>query len=70
MSPCRYGHFLRYEKLFGGNEVSLDNVFEIVTREVETIVERNQHDQQNARPSGLNFGSNQMNPVNQERKVE
>ncbi|MBO1910254.1 hypothetical protein [Sporosarcina sp. 6E9] len=62
---------LRYEKLFGGNEVSLNNVSEIVTREVETIVERNQqHDNHHVRPSGLSFSSNQMNPVNQERKVE
>ena len=46
---------LRYEKLFGGNEVSLNDVAESDKREIETIVDRNQHDSHNVRPSGLSL---------------
>lgn len=58
---------LRYEKVFGGEEVSLKKVSQIVIREVETIVNKNpDHFNNNQRPG---FTRN-VNQVDQERKVE
>jgi len=58
---------LRYEKVFGGEEVSLNKVSQIVIREVETIVERSPNSINNTQKSGLNINVNQ---ANQERRVE
>lgn len=58
---------LRYEKVFGGEEISLKKVSQIVLREVETIVNKNpDHFNNHERPG---FTRN-VNQVDQERKVE
>lgn len=55
---------LRYEQLFKSEEVELKNVSQIVTREVETIVDR-RHDA--SHPNEFGAGHNH---VNQEREVK
>lgn len=59
---------LRYEKVFGGEEVSLKNVSQIMMREVETIIDKNPDSfTNNQQRQSINRNVNQ---VNQERKVE
>lgn len=58
---------LRYEKLFGSDEVPLDRVAQIVIREVETIVD-NQSNSNNRSLTSNQRGQHQ--PINQQRKVE
>lgn len=60
------GH-LRYEKVFGKQEVPLNKVAQIVMREVETIVDTRSSPNDNSMRTNRH-GHNQ--PINQERKVE
>lgn len=68
---------LRYEKLFGGEEVELKHVAQIVVREVETIVDNHKNDPSrhslDDRNVDVKFGNIRINDgprVDQERKVE
>lgn len=58
---------LRYEKVFGGEEVSLKKVSQIIIREVETIVNKTPDTSNNNHSPGINRN---VNHVNQERQVE
>lgn len=62
---------LRYEKVIGGEEVALKHVTQIITREVETIVNHVNERQVSKRRGGkiIGVGFGQEN-VDQERKVE
>jgi len=66
--------FLRYEKIGRGEEVDLKKVGQIVTREVETIVDRKtdrtDRTSQNSGFSKGKFGINNHHNVDQERKIE
>lgn len=55
---------LRYEQVFRDEEVLLKDVAQIITREVEIIVDRNEHSQPR---DGFSIDTNQ---VNQEREVQ
>src|SRR5690625_743060 len=58
---------LRYEKVFGGEEISLKKVSKIVVREVETIVNKNTDHFNSQQAPG---STRNVNQVSQERKVE
>lgn len=64
---------LRYKKIFGGEEVELENVSQIVIREVETIVDSNQHSSFQESSSGIQAGGlmiGNQQQTNQERQVK
>ena len=64
---------LRYEKIVGGEEISLKNVAQIVTREIEVITtshaDNHNHNHNHNQKKGISFGNNQQ-AVNQERSTQ
>lgn len=65
---------LRYERLIGGEEVALQDVAQIVQREVETIVDKNRDGERSRRSGrGMRIGNVRFGdgkPVNEEREVK
>ena len=60
-------NILRYEKVFGWDEVSLDKVSQIIMREVETIVEKDPSSSRDRQRKDFDM---QGHRVNEERQVE